>query len=328
MINWPKEFEILDYGHSEEEIPLGIDHYNKWVSEDNHLPLGYLADHRRDLRQNIKNYYPEFQSSITFLFSYHPSKMALDEVYKNDPSWNGLKIGSYTLGYEGLDYHEVLSLRLRDIGEFLKKEFDLDYKLALDIHPVLDRDMAHRSGLGWYGKNSMLISRAHGSFFIIGSLLLNKKLDEKIKKVDTDHCGQCTKCIDSCPTDAIDVQTRTIKAAQCISTFTIEEFKLETTAHPLMNLNEGQIFGCDICQDVCPWNKRAEKKGLYSTLTLNEKQHELINFFLKTPVLDLKKNLENHSNKSYQKQFNNTSFFRSGKRGLLKNVLFYLKNKN
>lgn len=325
MINWPKEFNILDFGYSEEEIPLSLNHYNEWVSENNHLPLTYLSDHRKDLRQNIKNFYPDFESSLTFLFSYQQSKNILDDFYENSKEWNGLKLASYTLGYDGLDYHEDLSLKLESIGEFVRTQYGADYRLALDIHPILDRDLAYRSGLGWYGKNSMLINKKHGSFFIIGSILLNKKINIETKKLDTDHCGQCTRCIDACPTDAIDPQTRTIKTKQCISTFTIEEFKLDTRAHEKMTLESGYIFGCDICQDVCPWNKRVKKLSKGLVLELGEKQNEIISFFLKRPIHELKKSLEELSNKGYQTLFHKTSFSRSGKRGILKNIIFYLE---
>jgi epoxyqueuosine reductase len=173
----------------------------------------------------------------------------------------------------------------------------------------------------------MFISKKHGSFTLIGSILLNKKLSMPEGKLDTDHCGQCTRCIDNCPTSAIDPETRTIISKDCISTFTIEEFKLETISSEKMDLNSGYIFGCDICQNVCPWNLRLERNSKIEKTIFNQEQLELVNYLLVPPVTELQKSIEALSNNNYIQKFKNTSFERSGKRGVLKNLIFYLKNK-
>ncbi|MBY0413970.1 MAG: DUF1730 domain-containing protein, partial [Bdellovibrionales bacterium] len=211
-MDWLKDFQVKRFGYTEESKPLTLDHYNQWVKDEKHGPLQYLEGERLDKRQDIKNHWDEFQSALVFLFSYHPAHYALNELVENDPNWNGLKVASYTLGFEGHDYHNNLREKLIGIGERLAQDYQLSYKLTLDTHPVLERDLAMRSGLGWFGKNSMLINRDEGSFFIIGSLLLNKKLNLEVTTLDVDHCGQCTRCVEACPTSAIDPETRTIIA--------------------------------------------------------------------------------------------------------------------
>lgn len=320
---------IVDFGYTTEALPKTLEHYNKWVNATDHLPLTYLEGERQQKRQNIKEHWNDFKSAVVFLFSYHESHQKLQKLYVKDPEWNGVKLASYTLGFEGQDYHHLIKERLIEIGESLKKENPgLEYKLTLDTHPVLERDLALRAGVGWFGKNSMLINREHGSFFIIGSLLLNQELNLNEKSLETDHCGQCTLCIDACPTQAIDPATRTIKAVDCISTFTIEQFKLETVPSERMTLKDGFIFGCDICQDVCPWNKRIDRMDSTSEKENNELQNKIIQFFLKRKTAEISIELESLSEGAFKKLFKNTSFERSGKRGVLKNFRLYLKELN
>lgn len=325
---------IVDIGYTTEATPLTRDQYNQWVGNSDHLPLTYLEGERQKKRQSLKEYWPEFQSALVFLFSYHVTHRKLQELYQNDPSWNGLKLASYTLGFEGLDYHHLVKERLIEIGESLKNDFfGLEYKLSLDTQPVLDRDLAMRSGIGWFGKNSMLINRHHGSFFIIGSILLNRDLHKELhlenKEMETDHCAKCTLCVDACPTDAINPLTRTIKASDCISTFTIEQFKLETVPSEKMTLKDGFIFGCDICQDVCPWNKKIDRQNDVPAFSFqHENQNKIIDFFLKRETLEITHEMESMSEGSFKRLFQSTAFERSGRRGVLKNIKFYLKNKS
>ncbi len=326
-MEWLKSFDVIDYGYTEDPIPSTVEYYNQWVAQNLHTPLHYLEGERQEKRQDITNHWPEFKSAMVFLFSYHPTHNELLKIYDNHPSWNGLKIASYTLGFEGEDYHNLLKEKLLAIGERLKADHSLEYRLTLDTHPVLERDLAKRAGLGWFGKNSMMISRGHGSFFIIGSLLLNKKLEIGQRPIEVDHCGQCTRCIEACPTEAIDPETRTIVAKDCISTFTIEQFKLETEPSAKMNLKSGFIFGCDICQDVCPWNTRVDRVTNIPIVSFNQEQKKVLDFFLLRPVQELSADLEQMSGKEFERTFIKTSFARSGKRGLLKNIRLYLKQK-
>lgn len=325
------EWGIVDFGYTAEATPLTFDHFNSWVGDSNHLPLTYLEGVRQKKRQSLKEYWPEFESALVFLFSYHETHQKLQSLYKYGPNWNGLKLGSYSLAFDGADYHHKIEKCLIEIGESLKIDHaDLEFKAIIDTQPVLERDLAMRAGVGWFGKNSMLINRQHGSFIIIGSLLLNKKIPGVIdRKPENDHCGQCTRCIDACPTDAIDPVSRTIKARDCISTFTIEQFKLDTIPSEKMTLKEGTIFGCDICQDVCPWNKRIDRqKGGENFEFKFKNQNKILDFYLKRDVKLLAEELNSLSERAFKRLFKNTSFERSGRRGLYKNILFYLKELN
>jgi epoxyqueuosine reductase len=151
----------------------------------------------------------------------------------------------------------------------------------------------------------MLISKKHGSFFLISSILINKKLNLNTRTIEIDHCGNCTKCIDACPTNAI-IDNKVIDANKCISTFTIELFK-DAEAPKGYPTNRGEIFGCDICQDVCPWNtKPLDKSELMES-------PEYLKIFEET-------NLEVISNREFKKIFKGTSLERTGRVGLLKNI--------
>lgn len=324
-----KKWGVIDYGFTSAAVPESLTQYNEWVKKNYHSPLSYLEGERQAKRQNLKEHWPQFESAVVFLFSYHETHLALQYFYQNDKKWNGLKLGSYTFGFHGEDYHYLLKERLIEIGEFLKSQHpSLEYKLTLDTHPVLERDLAYRAGLGWFGKNSMMINRHHGSFFIIGSLLLNQKIVNEYEKMESDHCGQCTACIDACPTQAIDPESRTIIAEDCISTFTIEQFKLDSVPSEKMTLKSGHIFGCDICQDVCPWNKRVDRQNENHSMQMNEKQEMIADFFLRQDKRELAGVLESMSEGEFKRKFAGTSFERSGRRGLLKNLRLLLKELN
>jgi epoxyqueuosine reductase len=327
-------FNIVDFSYTQEREAKSYTQFKEWVDEGKHQPLGYLEGERGEIRKNVASMFPHFQSAIVFLFDYSSIKRELENFYHTDES-NGLKISSYALGFEGLDYHHKIKESLDLIGEGLKKQYSpsLNYTFALDVHPVLERDLAHRSGLGFFGKNSMLINRHHGSFFIIGTLLLDQKLEgpedffDKKVSIERDHCGSCTRCIDHCPTDAIVEGKRNIIAEKCISTFTIELFKMEKEPPPGFEKANSEIFGCDICQDVCPWNLRLTRE-LKKNDQLEPPQlfkypmaQKIIDFFLKRPVIDIKQDLENTSQRQYRKFFKGTALERTGKNGMLKNIL-------
>lgn len=320
--------QVVDIGYTDLTQAEFFSNYSNWIQRENHLPLKYLEGERQKKREDLRNYWPDCKSCLVFLFSYKNIQRHLNKIYSKNQKWNGLKIASYTLGFGGEDYHNYISSVLNQVGEELKHEYPgLEFKLALDTQPVLDRDLAFRSGLGWYGKNSMLINRRYGSFTIVASLLLNKKLPFALKENETDHCGQCTRCVDACPTEAIDPLNRTIIAKDCISTFTIEQFKLESIPSEKISLKSGNIFGCDICQDVCPWNKRIDRYE-NREVVLNARQNELINFFILSDKQDLISKLKQLSERGFRNRFKNTSFERSGKRGILKNLIFYFKELN
>ena len=302
--------QIVDWAYTEELIPRTYQEYLTWVANKHNGPLKYLEDERKEKRESLKNVFPECESSLVFLFDYRAAKKFQQ---KNKSKFN---IASYSIGFEDQDYHSWIWEKLDVIGATLKQQYpDLEYKVSLDIHPVLERDMAYRSGLGWFGKNSMLISREFGSYNLIGSLLINRKLSLNNKEIETDHCGTCTKCIDACPTSAIHIDSRTIETSKCISTFTIELFK---DAGPPAGYptTSNEVFGCDICQEVCPWNHK----------TLNDigeiQFSRIVDFFNRDLELVVSE-VSRMSNKEYKTYFKNTSMQRLGKKGLLKNLKYY-----
>ncbi len=290
-----ESMQIVDWGYIEESKPSTYKFFNKWIEKNLNGPLGYMADHRKDIRSDIKNFFPEFQSSLVFLFDYTPAAKLNKE---NDDH----RFAAYTKGFDGIDYHYWIKDKLTHVAN----ELGLDnYKLSIDAQPVLERDMAVKAGLGWFGKNSMLINKRLGSYFLISSILLDKKLELKKNSIEVDHCGNCTRCIDACPTDAI-IDNKIIDASKCISTFTIEMFK-DADAPKGYPTESGEIFGCDICQDVCPWNIKP----------LNRSDIMESPEYLKTYE---QTDLESISNRQFKRIFKGTSLERTGRVGLLKNL--------
>jgi epoxyqueuosine reductase len=314
------EFGVVDWGYTEESVPHSFQYFENWIHQGLQGPLNYLADHRKDLRRDIKSVYPEFKSALVFLFSYQETKKWMLENNKHE-------IAAYSLGFEGEDYHHAVHLRLERIFSKIKMDYiNLERFVCLDTKPILERDLAMRAGLGWFGKNSMLINQKEGSYFIIGTLLLNETLSIEKPSIDNDHCGQCTACVDACPTIAINGETRTLEASKCISTYTIEVFK---DAEPPIGFSDsrGEFFGCDICQDVCPWNKKPLAR-VVGQLKLKNALGFLKEWFFETKKRDLLKRFEAFSNRSLKHSFKGTAFDRPGKMGWIKNIKALLSNSN
>ncbi len=304
---------VIDWGYTEEHLAHSYHYFQNWVENGNAGSLEYLKGQKALTRESIKNYFPHFQSALVFLFPYYQTKKDLEQVDSK------LKIASYVHGFYGEDYHLYLRQRLGEIkNKILNEVLDCEILFTLDTQPVLERDLAYRAGLGWFGKNSMLISREHGSYFIIGSLLLSRKLHLGPASMGVDHCGQCRACIEACPTLAITPE-RTIIAQKCISTYTIEVFKDEKPPEGYQN-SHGEIFGCDICQEVCPWNVKKLK-----TLVSRKISNPLIDFFYSQKVEDIIASLESMSKRAFRKFFANTPLERTGRDGVLKNIKRYLK---
>ncbi|MCT4642712.1 MAG: tRNA epoxyqueuosine(34) reductase QueG [Bacteriovoracaceae bacterium] len=299
--NFLNSIQVVDWAYTEKLKAISFDHFIKWSKSSLSGNLTYLQDDRADKRTDLSSILEKAQSSLVFLFDYtHSAKMNIEN--------NDFKIASYTKGFEGVDYHYWIKEKLELICKKLKLSCD-EYTFSIDVKPVLERDLAYRAGLGWFGKNSMLISKDYGSFFIIGSIILSKTLDLNIREVETDHCGTCTRCIDACPTNAI-VDNKVIDASRCISTFTIEVFKNEQRPD-FFDENRPEVFGCDVCQNVCPWNSRPLKK--------NDKQSFDFDFF-KRDLSQIKSDLQNMSNREFRRVFKGTPLERTGRVGILKNI--------
>ena len=312
-----KSLGILDWGYTEESTPHSYQNYMDWIKSGQHGTLNYLSDERKESRRDLLNVYPDFKSALVFIFSYQETKKWMIENNRHE-------IAAYSLGFEGLDYHFEVKRRLELITNLLlAKSETLKSFISLDTQPILERDLAYRSGLGWFGKNSMLINKNYGSYFIIGSILLNEKLDLSKTVMDVDHCGQCQKCIEACPTQAIDGETRTLLASKCIATFTIETFK-DVEPPVGYEKSRGEIFGCDICQDVCPWNSKPLAR-VQSILSLKKEFLYLKNFFYELDLSQLADMFMKMTNRGLKRQFKSTAFDRPGKVGWLKNLKFWIK---
>ncbi|MAZ47576.1 MAG: tRNA epoxyqueuosine(34) reductase QueG [Halobacteriovoraceae bacterium] len=293
---------VVDWGYTENLEAASFNHFEKWVAQGKHEPLKYLSDERKEKRKSLKSVFPKAQSALVFLFDYRAAKNYQENL---DPQ---NKIAAYSIGFEDMDYHYWIKERLIEIATSLEIDH---YDISLDVHPVLERDLAYRAGLGWFGKNSMLIHQNIGSYFLIGSLIVHKKLDLTQRHLETDHCGNCRRCIDACPTQAILENERTLDTKKCISTYTIEIFK-EASAPTGYPNKSNEVFGCDICQEVCPWVKKNSGENRIDSSWLVE--------FFNRSQDEIYGEINSLSNREFKTKFKSTSLERLGKKGLLKNL--------
>jgi epoxyqueuosine reductase len=223
-------------------VPLDDDarRLEQWLQKGRHGTMEYMA-RNFDLRVNPQKLVPGAKSVITLLKNYFPEEPMPDA---------GPKISRYAWGK---DYHEVIRTALRQLLAEIRVQIgDIDGRGFVDSAPVLERSWAQRSGLGWIGKNGNLIHKGSGSFFFIATLITDLVLDYDDAFVK-DYCGTCTRCIDACPTEAI-LPDKEIDGSRCISYFTIE-LKEALIPDSLTGKFDNWMFGCDTCQDVCPWNR-------------------------------------------------------------------------
>ncbi|NPA92362.1 MAG: tRNA epoxyqueuosine(34) reductase QueG [Chloroflexi bacterium] len=227
--------------------------YVAWLQHGHHAAMAYMARERnRERRADPKRILPECKSILVLGIRYFQQDA---QPMPADGRPRG-RVASYAWGE---DYHDILVARLRALVAFLEAELGhpVPNRYYTDTGPVLEREFAQRAGLGWVGKNGMLINPKLGSYLILAEILLGVAL-EPDAPFATDHCGTCTRCIDACPTQAI-LPTRTVDANRCLSYLTIEN-KGEIPQDLRARLGEW-VFGCDVCQMVCPWNRRAPLEG-------------------------------------------------------------------
>ena len=225
----------------------------QWLNSNYHGKMSYMANHF-DKRLDPRKLVPGAKSVISLMINYFPNQT---QIHDDAP-----KISKYAYGK---DYHEVIKTKLNQFIEKLRTEIGaIEGRAFVDSAPVMDKAWAKRSGMGWMGKNTNIINKNKGSFFFIAELITDLQLnaDHAVK----DYCGTCTKCIDACPTDAL-FNPYQIDASKCISYLTIElKDQIPTT---FKGQFENWAFGCDICQDVCPWN-RFSKPHQHAELNANE----------------------------------------------------------
>ena len=217
--------------------PATAPHLRSWLAAGYHGEMAYL-ERGAPLREDTTRPEPGMRSAVVVALDYGGRQPA----------------GPIARYARGDDYHDVMRARLRELHRGLETVLGTPFaaRSFVDTGPILERDLAQRAGLGWFGKNTMLINPGRGSFFFIGALFTSLDLvpDEPFR---SDHCGTCTRCIDACPTGAI-TAPRVLDATKCISYLTIEH---RTSIDETLRSATGElIFGCDICQDVCPWNDK------------------------------------------------------------------------
>ena len=267
----------------------------EWLSNDFNGKMSYMENHF-DKRTDPGKLVDGAKSVISVLFNYHNPTKQLDD--------NAPKISQYAYGK---DYHFVIKNKLKELQLFLMKKFgEINCRGFIDSAPVMDKVWAEKSGLGWIGKHSNLINKEMGSYFFIAELIVDIDLEQDIPI--NDYCGTCTKCIDACPTEAI-VQPYVVDGSKCISYLTIE-LKDQILPNEFKGKMDSWMFGCDICQDVCPWNRFASA-------------HSEPQFNPHPDLLKLtKKEWNELSEETYQNLFRKSAVKRTKFSGLKRNISF------
>jgi len=242
---------------------------------------------------------PECKSILILATPYTPAQ-------KDPNPSDKAQIASYA---QGTDYHDVIPTRMKVLVQFIEDQVGhpVRNRYYTDTGPILERDLAQRAGIGWIGKNTCLIHPKHGSYFFLSEILLDISLEPDLP-FQTDHCGTCTRCIEACPTDCI-LPNRTIDASRCISYLTIE--LKEDIPLELRDKISNWVFGCDICQMVCPWNRFSRPGDSAFTTPITHRSL--------TDELDL-------TQSEFNQRFKNSPIKRAKRRGYLRNVSVALGN--
>ena len=270
----------------------------QWLDKGYHGEMSYMENHfdkRTDPRKLVDN----ARSVICFAYNYFPEE---------DLGKDGLKVAKYAYGR---DYHKVIKKKLISFMKEMDEAFGgVGGRCFVDSAPVMEREWALRAGLGWVGKNTLVIDPKKGSFFFLAELIVDIALqyDEPI----SDYCGTCTRCIDACPTDAITENGYELDASKCISYATIE-LKDETLPESFRGKMEDWIFGCDICQDVCPWNRFSQPHDEPAFLPRKDGLAEMVKADWKALSQD-----------KFEEIFYGTPVKRTGYNGLKRNINFVL----
>ena len=279
---------IAEAAFLEEEAPL----LERWLRNGHHGRMGWMENHF-DKRLDPRKLVPGSRSVVSLVYSYFPSKTI------GHP--DSFKVARYAYGE---DYHQVVREKLRNLMDRLSERIGrVEGRAFVDSAPVMERQWAQRAGLGWLGKNSLLLNQSMGSYFFLAELIIDLVLepDAPVK----DHCGTCTACMDACPTQAI-VGPGVVDAGRCISYLTIE--LKEAIPDEFASRMDGWLFGCDVCQEVCPWNRfakvhqepRFEPSGEWPDFTARE--------------------WKEMTEEVFRKQFPKSAVKRTGFDGLMRNI--------
>lgn len=299
---WAREIGFDRAGIAPVSVGLGWDRLEAWLAAGRHGSMSYMANHA-EARKDPSRVLEGARSVIVVARSYRGE----------DPSPGFADQGRVARYAWGRDYHDVLRRDLKRLGQRIEQaKPGIRWRAVVDSAPLMERDYARLAGLGWFGKNTLLLNSDLGSWFFLGAILVDQHLDSD-QPFETDHCGQCVRCLEACPTGAL-VAPYELDARRCISYLTIEH---PPTVDEELRPQMGQwIFGCDICQEVCPWNHRAPAHapedfspaaGNYPT--------EL------AEILEL----DDHS---FRRRTAGSALFRAGRRGLVRSALIAAANGN
>lgn len=280
---------ISKAGFLEEEAPR----LENWLNRNMHGQMSYMENHF-DKRLDPTLLVDGAKSVVSLLLSYYPSEIQ---------NQNSYKISKYAYGR---DYHFVIKDKLKDLLRFIQIEIgEVSGRVFVDSAPVLDKAWAAKSGLGWIGKNSNLITKQVGSFYFIAELIIDLELEYDY--ATTDHCGSCTACLDACPTQAI-VAPYVVDGSKCISYFTIE--LKDNIPNEMKGKFDDWMFGCDVCQDVCPWNRfsKPHNEPLFNS------NPEILSFS--------KKDWQEITEETFRAVFKNSAVKRTKLDGLQRNIQF------
>ena len=273
--------------------------FENWLAQDHHGTMNYLATENSQARRaNPLEILPECKSILVLATPYSPPSPSRTQAEG--------EVASYAWGN---DYHDILPARMKELVHFIEEQVGgpIKNRYYTDTGPILERDLAQRAGIGWIGKNTCLINPKQGSYFLLSEIFLDLALEPDPPFV-TDHCGTCTRCITACPTQCI-LPNRTIDARRCISYLTIE--LKEGIPKELRSLMGNWIFGCDVCQMVCPWNRFAVEGD--PAFGDKNPSHSLTDELTLTP-------------EEFNKRFRRTPVKRAKRRGYLRNVAVALGN--
>ena len=280
---------ISKAGFLEDEAPR----LESWLVKNSHGQMSYMANNF-DKRLDPTLLVEGSKSVVSLLLNYYPENHQRDDTFK---------ISKYAYGE---DYHFVIKDKLKELLFSIQSNIgEVSGRAFTDSAPILDKAWAAKSGLGWIGKNSNLLTQKVGSFYFIAELIIDLELE--YDSAVTDHCGSCTACIDACPTQAIE-SPYIVNGSKCISYFTIE--LKEAIPQEVKGKFEDWIFGCDICQDVCPWNRfsKPHNEPLFNT------KPELLSF--------TKKDWNEITQETFRQVFKNSAVKRTKLEGLLRNISF------
>jgi epoxyqueuosine reductase len=287
--------------------PLHFDVYEHWLAGGKHAGMAYLATDRARERRGNPHLILDTVRSVLAVAIRYPTPQDIPQPSADEPYG---RVAAYAWG---LDYHDILPGRLEALAQKLEQITGRtpEQRAYTDTGPILERDFAQQAGLGWAGKNTCLIHPRQGSYFLLGEMLLDETL-EPDPPFEPDLCGSCTRCIDACPTGCISAD-RTIDSGRCISYLTIEN---KAEIPPALRQQVGNwVFGCDVCQTVCPWNIRFARTDFP---TVFEPRPEVA-----FPRLRNELHLTPHE---FNQKFRNSPIQRARRRGYLRNVAVAIGN--